>query len=115
MLKNQNKGRTVNHIPADVRQPSLGDQLKVYLKFSKERRIVKLKKKHIDTCGSCKSYLPMIEYVYFCPARRYSTTIVKTTVVRLRVVYMGTFTPRTDSIVASFQEEILEFVHINSV
>ena len=53
-------------------------------------------------------YLPTIEDVYFCPARIYSTTIVNTTVVRLRVVYMGTFTPRTDSIVASFQGEIEE-------
>lgn len=106
VLKNQNKGRKVNHIPADIRQPSLGDQLKIYLEFSKEGRIMKLKKKHRDGCGSCRSYLPTTEYVYFCPARRYSTTIVKTTVVRLRVVYMGTFTPRTDSMVASFQEEI---------
>lgn len=50
-----------------------------------------------------KSYLPRIGRVYFCLARTYSTTIVNTTVVLRRVVYMGTFTPRTDSMVTSFQ------------
>lgn len=50
-------------------------------------------------------YLPTIGIVYLCPARKYSIIIVNATVVRLRVVYMGTFTPRTDSIVTSFQGE----------
>lgn len=51
-------------------------------------------------------YLPIIGDVYLCPAKIYSTIIVNTTVVRLRVVYIGTFTPRTDSMVASFQGQI---------
>ena len=38
----------------------------------------------------------------FCLVRKYSTTIVKATVVRLSVVYIGTFKARTDSIVISF-------------
>uniref|UniRef100_A0A2P2QB52 Uncharacterized protein n=1 Tax=Rhizophora mucronata TaxID=61149 RepID=A0A2P2QB52_RHIMU len=37
----------------------------------------------------------------FFPDKRYSTSIVKATVVRLSVVYIGTFMPRTDSIVTS--------------
>ena len=60
-----------------------------------------MRKQHIENAG----YLPTTGEVYFCPARTYSTTIVKTTVVLLRVVYMGTFTPRTDSMVASFEEQ----------
>ena len=51
--------------------------------------------------------------VYLCPAKIYSITIVNTTVVLLRVVYMGTFTPRTDSKVASFEGEINECANIN--
>lgn len=47
-------------------------------------------------------YLPKTEEVYFWPTMKYSIIIVNTTVVRLRVVYMGTFTPRIDSITASF-------------
>jgi hypothetical protein len=53
-------------------------------------------------------YLKIIEGVYRCPTSIYSTNIVNTTVVLLRVVYIGTFTPRTDSMVTSFQEEIQE-------
>lgn len=48
-------------------------------------------------------YLPTIEDVYLCLARKYSITIVKTTVVLLRVVYIGTFTPRTDSMLTNFE------------
>jgi len=40
----------------------------------------------------------------------YSITIVNATVVRLSVVYMGTFTPLTDAIEASFQE-----IHIEQI
>lgn len=58
-------------------------------------------------------YLPKIGGVYLCRARMYSTIIVKTTVVRLKVVYMGTLTPRTDSIVTNFQKEIAEHVDIS--
>jgi hypothetical protein len=47
-------------------------------------------------------YLPIIGGVCFCFARKYSIVIVNTTVVRRRVVYIGTLTPRTDSIEASF-------------
>lgn len=47
-------------------------------------------------------YLPIIGGVCFCFARKYSMVIVNTTVVRRRVVYIGTLTPRTDSIEASF-------------
>jgi hypothetical protein len=47
-------------------------------------------------------YLPKIGGVYFCLERRYSTIMVNTTVVRLNVVYIGTLTPRTDSIVTIF-------------
>lgn len=49
-------------------------------------------------------YLPITEVVYFCPARMYSANMVNTTVVRLRAVYIGTFTPRTEAIVASFTD-----------
>lgn len=51
-------------------------------------------------------YLPTIGDVYLCPAKTNSIIIVNTTVVLLRVVYIGTFTPRTDSIVTSFHIEI---------
>lgn len=57
-------------------------------------------------------YLPTTGGVYFCPARKYSIIIVNATVVRLRVVYMGTFTPRTDSTLTTFQEEE-EWLHIS--
>lgn len=46
----------------------------------------------------------MIDRVYLWPVSMYSITIVNATVVRLSVVYMGTFTPLTDAIEASFQE-----------
>ena len=48
------------------------------------------------------AYLPTTRKECFCPVKRYSTIIVKATVVLLRVVYMGTFMARTDSIVISF-------------
>lgn len=48
-------------------------------------------------------YLPRVGCVYLCLTRMYSNIIVNTTVVLRKVVYMGTFTPRTDSIEASFQ------------
>ena len=51
----------------------------------------------------------MIDRVYLWPVSIYSITMVKATVVRLSVVYMGTFTPLTDAIEASFQE-----VHIKT-
>lgn len=57
-------------------------------------------------------YLPTIGDVYLCPANIYSITIVNTTVVLLRVVYMGTFTPRTDSMEDSFQGEINKWADI---
>lgn len=57
-------------------------------------------------------YLPTIGDVYLCPANIYSITIVNTTVVLLRVVYMGTFTPRTDSMEASFQGQINKWADI---
>lgn len=54
-----------------------------------------------------KVYLPTTGSECFCPVNRYSTIIVKATVVRLRVVYMGTFMPRTASIVINFQQKRL--------
>lgn len=51
----------------------------------------------------------MIDRVYLWPVSIYSITMVNATVVRLSVVYMGTFTPLTDAIEASFQE-----VHIQN-
>lgn len=48
-------------------------------------------------------YLTRIDDVYFCPARKYSTNIVNTTVVLLKVVYIGTFTPRIDSMDTNFK------------
>lgn len=53
-------------------------------------------------------HLPMIDRVYLWPVSMYSITIVNATVVRLSVVYMGTFTPLTDAIEASFQEIYIE-------
>ena len=47
-------------------------------------------------------YLPIMGGVCFCLAKKYSMVMVNTTVVRRRVVYIGTLTPRTDSIEASF-------------
>lgn len=44
------------------------------------------------------AYLQTTERECFCPTKIYSMTIVKATVVRLRVVYIGTLIPRTDSI-----------------
>jgi|APAra0007618407_1042631.scaffolds.fasta_scaffold03502_3 hypothetical protein len=52
----------------------------------------------------------MIDRVYLWPVSMYSITIVNATVVRLSVVYMGTFTPLTDAIEASFQE-----IHIEQI
>lgn len=49
------------------------------------------------------AYLPRIWRVYLCLAKMYSSIMVNTTVVLLKVVYIGTLTPRIDSIVASFQ------------
>jgi len=46
-------------------------------------------------------YLKMTECVYLCPTKTNSTSIVNTTVVLLKVVYIGTFTPRTASMVTS--------------
>lgn len=51
------------------------------------------------------AYLPTTGYECFCLVKIYSTIIVKATVVRLRVVYMGTFIPRTDAIVTSFHHK----------
>ena len=51
-------------------------------------------------------YLPIIGGVCFCLAKKYSMVIVNTTVVRRRVVYIGTLTPRTDSIEASFLSRV---------
>ena len=39
-----------------------------------------------------------------CPDRKYSITIVKATTVRLRVVYMGMFIPRTASMVTTYHQ-----------
>lgn len=57
----------------------------------------------------CTAYLPKTGYECFCPVKIYSTTIVKATVVRLRVVYMGTFIPRTDSIVTNFHRKSYQY------
>lgn len=51
------------------------------------------------------AYLPTTLGECFCPAKKYSMTIAKATVVRLRVVYMGTFMARTDSIVTNFYQK----------
>lgn len=42
---------------------------------------------------------------YFFPARKYSAIIVKKTVVRLKVVYIGTLIPRIDSIDTSCRKK----------
>lgn len=59
-------------------------------------------------------YLPIIGGVCFCFAKKYSIVIVKTTVVRLSVVYIGTLTPRTDSIEANFYHDGKHYSGFNS-
>lgn len=51
------------------------------------------------------AYQATIEGECFFPVKKYSTTIVKATVVRLRVVYIGTLMPRTDSIETNFYQK----------
>ncbi|GER35338.1 40S ribosomal protein S15a, partial [Striga asiatica] len=47
-------------------------------------------------------HLKLIQRVYLCLTRTYSSIIVSMIVVLLKAVYMGTFTLLTDSILASF-------------